>query len=141
MALTLADADRALAFAREAGDPQNLYPALALRARTRLAAGNGADAAASVDELLRLMREQPSLPSFWILDLAIVLAELGRGGELADACSAVASTRWLEAAEAYVSGAVEHAAHLCAEIGARPEEAYFRAAAASTALAGGRRAF
>ena len=140
VATALADADRALAFAREAGEPQNLYPALALRARTRAAAGSGAEAAASADELLHLMRDQPSLPSFWVVDLAIVLARLGRGAELIDASSAVASTRWLEAACAYIAGDLARAADLYAEVGALPEEAYARLMAAATAVANGRAA-
>jgi tetratricopeptide (TPR) repeat protein len=127
----LADADRALALAREAGDPQNLYPALALRARTLAAAGRYDEAAACADELLGLMREQPSLPSFWILDLAIALVATGRGAELPDAVAGAPSTRWLEAASAYVAGDAAAAADLCVAIGAAPEERYFRAAAAA----------
>jgi class 3 adenylate cyclase/tetratricopeptide (TPR) repeat protein len=127
----LAAADRALTLAREAGDPQNLYPALALRARTLAAAGRNDDAAASADELVGLMREQPSLPSFWILDLAIALVETGRGSELPDAAAGAPSTRWLEAASAYVAGDAQRAADLCAEIGAAPEERHFREAAAT----------
>jgi tetratricopeptide (TPR) repeat protein len=136
IALATTDADRALAFSREAGDPQNLYPALALRARTLAAAGRRDEAAGDADELLRLMREQPSLPSFWVMDLAIVLAELGRGEELMDAAAGGPSTRWLEAATAYVAGDPGRAADLCAEIGALPEETYCRQAEAPLAAAG-----
>jgi len=139
VALASTDADRALEFSRGAGDPQNLYPALALRARSLAAAGRRTDAAADADELLQLMREQPSLPSFWVMDLAIVLSELGRGGELAEAAAAGPSTRWLEAATAYVAGDPGQAADLCAEIGALPEEAYARLETAVVALAAGRR--
>jgi class 3 adenylate cyclase/tetratricopeptide (TPR) repeat protein len=128
-AAALTDAGRALALAREAGDPQNLYPALALQARTLAAAGRYDEAAAVADELLGLMREQPSLPSFWILDLAIALVETGRGSELSDATAGAPSTRWLEAASAYVAGDAQRAADLCGEIGAVPEERYFREAA------------
>jgi class 3 adenylate cyclase/tetratricopeptide (TPR) repeat protein len=125
-ALALADADRALALAREAGDPQNLYPALALRARTLAAAGRQAEAEEHADELLRLMREQPSLPSFWVTDLAIVLTDLGRGDELEEAAHDLQPTRWLDAARAYVAGRPADAADLYAEIAASPEEAYAR---------------
>src|SRR5439155_23248327 len=92
------DADRAHEFSRQAGDPQNLYPALALQARTQIAAGRPAEAAACVDELLELLRERPSFPSFWVMDVAVVLAELGRGDELAAAAARAPATRWLEAA-------------------------------------------
>jgi tetratricopeptide (TPR) repeat protein len=139
IALALADADRALGLGRETGDPQDLYPALALWARTLTAAGRQADAAACADELLRLVRERPSLPSFWIIDLAIALVELGRGGELIEASARVPSTSWLEAARAYVAGEPGRVADLCAEIGALPEEAHARLEAAGVALADGRR--
>jgi class 3 adenylate cyclase/tetratricopeptide (TPR) repeat protein len=135
-ALAVADADRALALSREAGDPQNLYPALALRARALVTAGRQDQAAADADELLRLMRELPSLPSFWVMDLAIALAELGRGDELTAAAAGETSTRWLEAATAYVRGDPGRAADLCAEIGALPEGAYFRQAEALLAAEG-----
>ncbi len=138
VALALADADRALDFSREAGDPQNLYPALALHARTLAASDRQAEAEEDVDELLRLVREQPSLPSFWVADLAIVLAGLGRGYELAEAAEALQSTRWLEAATAYVAGEPAEAADLYAEIGALPDEAYARLEAAGAALRAGR---
>jgi tetratricopeptide (TPR) repeat protein len=136
--LALADADRALAFARDAGDPQNLYPALALRARTLLAAARHGEAEENTDELLLLMREQPSLPSFWITDLAIVLAELGRGEELVAAARGMQSTRWLEAACAYVADEPAEAADVYEAIGALPEEAYARLKAADVALNDGR---
>jgi class 3 adenylate cyclase/tetratricopeptide (TPR) repeat protein len=134
-----ADADRAHDFSREAGDPQNLYPALALRARTLVAIGRQNDAAASAHELLSLLRERPSFPSFWVMDVAVVLAELGRGGELVEASARAPATRWLEAASAYVAGEPERAADLCAAIGALPEEAYARVEAAGAAFADGRR--
>jgi class 3 adenylate cyclase/tetratricopeptide (TPR) repeat protein len=133
------DADRAHDFSRQAGDPQNLYPALALQARTYLATGRPNDAAACVHELLDLLRERPSFPSFWVMDVAVVLAELGRGGELTEASARAPETRWLEAANAYVTGEPERAADLCAAIGALPEEAYARVEAAGAALADGRR--
>ena len=136
VALALADAKRALDFSREAADPQNLYPALALRARMLAAAGRQNEAGEHADELLHLMREQPSLPSFWVMDLAIVLDELGRGEELAEAAADGPSTRWLEAAAAYVAGDPGRAADLCAEIGALPEEAYCRGAEALLAAEG-----
>jgi ATP/maltotriose-dependent transcriptional regulator MalT len=122
----LEDAGRALALAREAGDPQNLYPAFALLARTLATVGRHAEAEEHAEELLHLMREQPSIPSFWITDLAIALAELGRGDELEEAAAGLQSTRWLDAARAYVAGRREDAADLYAEIGASPEEAYAR---------------
>jgi class 3 adenylate cyclase/tetratricopeptide (TPR) repeat protein len=128
--LAVAEADRAVAVSRAAGDPQNLYPALALRARAVAVAGRRGEAADDADELLRLMRERPSLPSFWILDLAIALAALGRGDELPEAAGDGPSTRWLDAAAAYVAGRPGEAAAICTEIGAVPEAAFCREAEA-----------
>lgn len=133
------DADRAHDFGRQAGDPQNLYPALALQARTHIATGRPVEAAACVDELLELLRERPSFPSFWVMDVAVVLAELGRGDELAGASARAPATRWLEAASAYVAAEPDRAADLCDVIGALPEAAYARVEAARALLADGRR--
>ena len=73
------------------------------------------------------------------MDAAVVLAELGRGDELAAATAEAPATRWLEAATAYVAGDLERAADLCDSIGAMPEAAYARVEAARAALTGGRR--
>ena len=139
VAQALADADGARRFAVGAADPQNVYPALAFEARALAAAGRDEEAAERVDELLQHMGQQPSLPSFWVLDLAIVLAERDRGDELALASATARTTRWLDAAQAYVDGDRVAAADLCAEIGALPEEAYARLAAGESALASGTR--
>ncbi len=133
----VADGERALAFSRAAGDPQNLYPALAFRARVHGMTGDDAEAAACADELLGLLRDQPSFPSFWAIDVAIVLASLERGAELSEASTRAPATRWLDAASAYVSGEPGHAADVLAEIGAGPEEAYARLEAATRAFARG----
>jgi class 3 adenylate cyclase/tetratricopeptide (TPR) repeat protein len=133
------DADRARAFSRLAGDPQNLYPALALQARTQLATGRPTEAAACIDELLELLRDRPSFPSFWVMDVAVVLAELGRGDELAAAAAQAPATRWLEAASAYLAAEPERAAELLDAIGALPEAAYARVEAARAAFADRRR--
>jgi len=135
-----ADSARARSFSRDAGDPQNLYPALAFAARTSLMTDGDDEAAACVNELLGLLRAQPSFPSFWSIDLAIVLVELGRGDELELATERAPATRWLDAAVAYVGQEHERAADLCAEIGALPEEAHVRLEAARAAYADGRRA-
>ena len=51
--------------------------------------------------------------------------------------SSTPSTRWLEAALAYAEGDFSKAVDICSEIGASPEEAYARLAAAGAALADG----
>jgi class 3 adenylate cyclase/tetratricopeptide (TPR) repeat protein len=134
----MADANRARDFSVESGVPQNLYPALALRARTLAATGRETEAADCAQELLRLMRERPSFPSFWAIDVAVVLDELGRGSELAAASARGPETRWLEAARAYVDSDPGRAADVLAEIGALPEEAHARMKAATIALQEGR---
>jgi len=133
-----ADADRALEFGLRAGDPQNLYPALAFRARTCLETAQTSEASGHVDELLRRLRGQSSFPSFWAVEAAIVLAALGRGGELAEAAAQAPPTRWLEAANAYAAGQPLQAAELCAAIGALPDEAHMRSVAAAVLAADGR---
>jgi tetratricopeptide (TPR) repeat protein len=138
-AQAVADADRAHSFSRAVGVPQNLYPTLAIRARALLAMGREEEAAASAQELLQLMRAQPSLPSFWVMDVAIVLAELGRGDELAEASASAPETLWAEAAKAYVCSDPAGAAEVLVVIGALPEEAYARLKAGEGALADERR--
>jgi hypothetical protein len=134
------NADRAHAFSRIADDPQNLYPALAFRARALLEADRRVEAAQNVDELLGALAATPSLPSFWVFDLAVALGQLGSGSELAHAVRATPSTRWLDAALAYAKDDFSRAVDVCGEIGASPEQAYARLAAAGAALADGRRA-
>jgi hypothetical protein len=133
------NADRAHAFSRIADDPQNLYPALAFRARALLEAGRPAEAARNVEELLAALATTPSLPSFWVFDLAVAFGRLGGGPELAQALSAAPATRWLEAALAYAERDFSRAVDICGEIGASPEQAYARLAAAGVALEEGRR--
>ena len=136
----LASIRRAHAFAQEAPDPQNLYPALALRARATVALGGREEAVGYVDELLDRFSKRPSLPMYWVVDLAIASSQLGRGERALEPIrSSAPSTRWLDAAEAIVRGDLWVAAGLFAEIGAQPEEAYCRLAAATLELADGRR--
>jgi class 3 adenylate cyclase/tetratricopeptide (TPR) repeat protein len=129
----VANADRADAFSRHADDPQNLYPALAFRARALLAAGRKDDASQSLDVLLGSMREMPSLPSFWVLDLVVALDALGRADELIEVAAVAPQTRWLDAALAYARGDAAEAATICAAIGTRPDEAFARLIAAGRA--------
>src|SRR5579864_699885 len=72
------------------------------------------------------------------MDVAVVLAELGRGDELAAAAARAPATRWLEAASAYLAAEYEQAADLCDAIGALPEAAFARVDAARAAFDAGR---
>jgi class 3 adenylate cyclase/predicted transcriptional regulator len=138
----LEESSRALVVARSAGEPQNLFPALAAAGSVALAAGNPGDASALVDELLEAWTATPpALPSFWLADLAFTLTALGRGHELRDCLGLLAlSTPWLEASAAVTGREWRQAAGLFAQIGARPEEAMAREHAAEDLARGARRA-
>jgi class 3 adenylate cyclase/tetratricopeptide (TPR) repeat protein len=138
---SLADSERALDLARAGQDPQVLNPALAFKSRILLACGRRSEAVPFVDELLALVRSSSSgFLSYWTSALAVVLTELGRQGDMETIVeSATVSTRWLDAARTYASGAFEEAADVYAEIGSVPDEAFARLRAAEALVAAGRR--
>jgi class 3 adenylate cyclase/tetratricopeptide (TPR) repeat protein len=134
----LASVRRAHALALEAPDPQNLHPALALRARATADLLEADEAAAYVDELLDDFAQRPTPPAYWVFDLAVAARCLGRGDDALEPIrSSAPETRWLQAADAIVRGELSSAAKLFAAIGAQPEEAYCRLAAARGAQPGG----
>jgi class 3 adenylate cyclase/tetratricopeptide (TPR) repeat protein len=117
------DARRALEFARVAGDPQALFPALAFAARVAVAAGREAEGRAIVDELLRSWDEWDlALPSAGLADLGIVAHDVSRSDELVRVASAKTATRWLDAALAAAKGEFERASELYRAIGSVPDE-------------------
>jgi DNA-binding SARP family transcriptional activator len=130
----LLDGERALALARESGDPQNLDPALAFGARVLLAADRPIEAAKLVDELLPGLGGRLLNPDLGV-DLAVDLVELERPAEVLDVAP---PSPWQEAARAYVAGDPGRAAAMYAQIGARPDEAHARLAAARRLLGQGR---
>jgi class 3 adenylate cyclase/tetratricopeptide (TPR) repeat protein len=138
----LADSERALTLARAAQDPQTLYPALAFQSQILLTLGLRAEAVPFVDELLALLpSRRSSFVSHWTIPLAVVLTALGRPTELETLVeNATISTRWLDAARAYVAGAFVEAADVHAEIGAVSDEAFARLRAAEALVDAGRRA-
>jgi hypothetical protein len=114
----LADSAKSVEIAREM--PIWGYLALALvgRARVLLAAGRRDDADALVTEVLEQdLSEAPYAGP----DIAVALAELGRGKDLPRV--ATKPYAWFEAAKAYVAGDHVGAAGLYAEIGSLPDEA------------------
>ena len=130
----LANVRRAHALAREAPDPQNLHPALALRARATAELVDADEAAGYVDELLDDFSQRPTPPAYWVFDLAVASRRIGRGADALEPIrSSAPETRWLQAANAIVRGELASAARLFAAIGAQPEEAYCRLAAATDA--------
>jgi len=134
VASALQDGERALELARESGDPQNLDPALAFGARVLLAADRPGEAGKLVDELLAGLAGRLLNPDLGV-DLAVDLVELGRPAEVLDDAP---PSPWREAAQALVAGDPGRAAAVYAEIGARPDEAHARLAAARRLLGDGR---
>jgi hypothetical protein len=139
----LEDATKGLESAHVIKDPQMLNPAIAFRATVALAAGNADQAAALTSELLDRLAKQKGalLGADWPVDLAIVLAALGRGQQLV---GLAARTRlpaaWLDAAAAFAAGEFQQAADRYADIGSLPDEAFARLQAAKRLLADGQRA-
>jgi tetratricopeptide (TPR) repeat protein len=123
----LADANKALQFARTAKDPQLLLPTLAFAARALSASKDERRRDELATELLALPSARSHLTD-GLVDIAVVLTDLGRGGELHElaASSEQEPTRWLQAALAFVSKDFIRAADLYAEIGTLPDEAYAR---------------
>jgi DNA-binding SARP family transcriptional activator len=132
------DATSALELARVVTDRQLVDPALAFSARVQLALGRGPAAATLADELLARLRGRLLDHNIGI-DLPWVLAELDRPVAALDDAGALPS-RWLEAARALVAGDQRQAATCYAGIGARPDEALARLAAARALAAAGRQA-
>jgi tetratricopeptide (TPR) repeat protein len=136
------DAERGIARARLAKDPQMLWPALAIGARV-YAATDPLRAGEMVTEVLADWRARGhflSVASEWLPNLAIALDQLGRSGELANAAPSTRSNPWLDAAVAYSAGDFAGAGDMYEKIGAFSEEAYARLAAARALVEAGRRA-
>ncbi|MDX6436288.1 MAG: hypothetical protein QOK34_1122, partial [Gaiellaceae bacterium] len=138
----LADAETSLAVARQAKDPQTLYPALSFSAVASLEAGHTQDCARLADELLALKPTDYGIPNHVspLFDLAWALTTLDRGGDLVEAIArGSVQTRHTHAARAFAQEDYGKAADMYAEIGARPNEAYTRLRAAAQLVEAGRR--
>jgi tetratricopeptide (TPR) repeat protein len=136
----LGDAAQARALGCALDEPDLVYSALAFEAAVLVAAGRVVQAGQIADELLaRWAKSRHALlASSWVVDLARVLAELGRGAAVREAtANGIARTRWLEAAEALVAADFQRAADLFAEIGTAPDEADARLRAAEALIASG----
>jgi class 3 adenylate cyclase/tetratricopeptide (TPR) repeat protein len=127
----VAESDRALAFARSAKDPQNLYPALAIHAHLLTLAGRSTEASGLADELMKLVTEREYLGNRWATALAFTLDELGRPRDASALLMQLANpTLWRKAALAYVEGDRVGAADVLGEMGNHTDEAYARLRAA-----------
>src|SRR6185312_6728571 len=119
---------------RRVHDPQTLFPALAFHARALLRDDPGLASELAGELLERWAGAGLTFATFWLADLAVVTTDLGRGDELASACSSYLRipSRWRDAALAVVGGDDLGAAQIYAAIGTRPDEAFARERAAAT---------
>jgi tetratricopeptide (TPR) repeat protein len=137
----ISDAQHALELGVASGYTQALLPNLAVHARALFANGRVTEAQARVDEVLAVNPGQrsPCNPD-WCGSLAIVLHDLGRGGEFTAAVpSAHRANPWVVAAQAVAAGDFAQAADHYAAIGSGADEAYVRLRAAEQLEADGRR--
>jgi tetratricopeptide (TPR) repeat protein len=131
------DARAALEFAREIGEPWNLFPALALHAR---AAAESAPEQVdrSVEEFLAsLTTSQPFWGAASLPDL-LAAADPAHQAELRPRLDAASPpTRWYDAARAMIDGDFVAAANIYAEMGSQPDEAVARLEAAKRSSSSG----
>jgi class 3 adenylate cyclase/tetratricopeptide (TPR) repeat protein len=136
----LEDAERGLEVGRAAGDPQALLPALAEHGRVLLHTGDLDGAAASIDEILRMIDPLPSMNrAWWIVPATMILTDAGRSEEILGLGGADFPSKWIGAARAWATGDLADAADRFAEIGTMPDEAYARQREAERLIADGRR--
>ncbi|HKO86513.1 MAG TPA: AAA family ATPase [Actinomycetota bacterium] len=143
LSATVEHAKTVLESARRIEDPQMLNPAIAFAAAVALRTRKVKAAGVLANELLVSLADHEGalLGSDWPVDLAIVLAALERGNELADlAATSRLPNRWLEAATAFATDQPERAADLYRQIGSLPDEAFARLQAARQLLSAGRQA-
>jgi tetratricopeptide (TPR) repeat protein len=138
-AAALPESARAIDQARQAADPQILYPMLADRARILLAAGERAEAEALADELLELGRSGPRFQlSEWLLGVTFVLVAVGRAADVSGLVPLPPPTPWAAAALALAAGEDVAAAEILHEIGSLPDELAARLGAVSRLAGAGR---
>jgi hypothetical protein len=136
----LDDADRALAVARTAGEPQALHPTLAFCGLAALAAGRMQRANEMADALVQGWRQASMNGVNESASGVLLFKRLGRTHEFAAALERVVyPTPWHGAAQAVSSGDPAAAADGYAEIGSVPDEAYARLLAGQELAAAGRR--
>jgi predicted ATPase len=130
----LSDAEAAVEFGRHARDAWFFYPSLTFRARVLHAQGRVDEAAAAIDDLLAVDERQQRilLMSFrTAVDLAVVMAELGRSDDLLLRLERFATpTRWVAAAASYATGDLDAAADAYSAMGALADAAETRLQAA-----------
>jgi class 3 adenylate cyclase/tetratricopeptide (TPR) repeat protein len=137
------DAELALELSRAAKDPQVLWPALALAART-VASSDPERAGALLGEILAEWEGiawAGTAEAGWVPFAVTVFSQLGREDAfLAALAQAGPDSPWRRAAAASLSGDHTGAAQIYAEMRAGPDEAQARLRAAEQLLRAGRRA-
>lgn len=134
----LEDTAKLLELSRQAKDPQNLVPALIVRAKALLSTGSQDAASHLVDEVLETAGVDHA--DFAVVDLALVVSALGRADELRPTLDLLhRETPWRAAAIAVAAGDPRRAADVLAEIGVVSVEALARLQAAEALLAAGLR--
>ena len=133
----LADSERMLEYGRSVGDPQVLWPALAVHARMLASAGDLASAGV-FDEAVRF-RSPATWSRVGVADFAAAAAMLGRD-PFAERSEEAFATPWIEAARAMCLGDFARAAAIYGGMGSRPDEADARLLAAKALVEAGRRA-
>ena len=131
MERAVTESELALAFARNAKDPQVFYPTLALNARLLALAGRRSEANEQADEVMQLVAEQEFHANRWAVSLAFTLDDLGRPADASAMLLQLATpTVWRKAALAYSAGDRVGAADILAGMGNHTDEAYARLRAA-----------
>jgi class 3 adenylate cyclase/tetratricopeptide (TPR) repeat protein len=123
------DAERALEQALEIGDFQVVVPAQAFRARLFVAEDRAAEAAAAATKALALLPGKEVWASYAWADLATALEPCGLPFP-----ETTASSRWIDAARAYVAGDFAQAAACYSLIGTQPDEAHARERSAAASV-------
>ena len=127
----LGESELALAFARNAKDPQVVYPMLAAHAHLLTLAGRRAEASPLADELMTLVPEREFHANRWAVSLVFALDGLGRPRDASAVLTQLANpTLWRVAALAYLDGDRVGAADILGEMGNHTDEAYARLRAA-----------
>jgi tetratricopeptide (TPR) repeat protein len=128
----LEDIRKVVSLAQRAGDPQQRVPWLAQSARLLVDAGRREEARGVAREAL-----EPASMQWALVDVALVVDELGYATELAELLEDVAQTRWITAMRALLRNDFVEAADTLGEIGSADLEALARLRAAKRLVADG----
>ena len=131
------EANRALALAREAKEPQSLQPALGCHIRTDVALGRIENARSLAQELVALLER--GVTTFGLIQLALSADVLGVREEVERVIQRLPDRSSVHVAVAILEGDFERAADLSAEEGWPVEEAAHRLRAAQALVEAGRR--